>query len=333
MLRANFALVATVAALIATGAYAQTAAPPFDASPQPNTDQPLSQGHWYYCDPARAYYPSVRTCPAPWRAVTPIQSAEHSPAQLTTTDTSDDTLIPGCEGRAITTPHNPECVTPAPQQYELRHPGANTADEKAAGETAYNNCLRQTPAVGMPGSASRFDSPAWVNYRQLWRAKCDEAERAAIMQFRTQAQAQAQEQTQADRAAYEQTRAIEKAKSRGYELIPTVKDLILDGKDLAARNAKIQITGLYKKMGNNGVLYGSPIDLYSNSDNYVPVLTDDAARPVREALMGYACENIGCQIEVGGHMTMCEHLNLLEKDFPAVPCLNIDVMIVYRPGD
>lgn len=30
-----------------------------------------SSGSWYYCDPAHAYYPYVRTCPAPWRAVAP----------------------------------------------------------------------------------------------------------------------------------------------------------------------------------------------------------------------------------------------------------------------
>ena len=26
-------------------------------------------GTWYYCEPARAYYPYVSTCPEPWRAV------------------------------------------------------------------------------------------------------------------------------------------------------------------------------------------------------------------------------------------------------------------------
>ncbi len=32
-------------------------------------------------------------------------------------------------------------------------------------------------------------------------------------------------------------------------------------------------------------------------------------------------------------MTMCEHLNVLQKDFPNVPCLNVEVQIIYRPGD
>ena len=30
-----------------------------------------AQGHWYYCDPARAYYPYLKACPVPWREVTP----------------------------------------------------------------------------------------------------------------------------------------------------------------------------------------------------------------------------------------------------------------------
>jgi hypothetical protein len=60
-----------------------------------------------------------------------------------------------------------------------------------------------------------------------------------------------------------------------------VKDLILDGKELADRNAKVQITGIYKKFGQKGVA----MEAYANGDNYVPVLADDAARPVRAALM------------------------------------------------
>jgi hypothetical protein len=30
---------------------------------------PPAPALWYYCDPARAYYPYVPTCPVPWRAV------------------------------------------------------------------------------------------------------------------------------------------------------------------------------------------------------------------------------------------------------------------------
>src|ERR1700679_274451 len=39
--------------------------------------QMVSAGHaqprqyWYFCDPAHAYYPTVQTCPIPWRWVEP----------------------------------------------------------------------------------------------------------------------------------------------------------------------------------------------------------------------------------------------------------------------
>jgi hypothetical protein len=227
-----------------------------------------------------------------------------------------------------------ECSKPAAEPDDKRNSGALSPDEKAAGVTAYNNCLARNTSSSMPGSAFTYDSHFWVSFRQQWRDRCDQAERDAVVQFRNQAQANAQAQAQANSAEFQHTRAVEKAKSRGYELIPSVKDLILDGKELAARNAKIQVTGIYKKAGEtNGVLYGSPMDVYANSDNYIGVLTEDAARPVREALMNYSCENYGCTIEVGGHMTMCHHLNVLAKDYPDVPCLNIEVMIVYRAGD
>jgi len=35
----------------------------------PAYPQPASSTVWYYCDPAKAYYPYVRTCPTPWREV------------------------------------------------------------------------------------------------------------------------------------------------------------------------------------------------------------------------------------------------------------------------
>ena len=44
-------------------------------------------GTWYYCDPLRAYYPTVQTCPAPWHPVfapnpgpVPPQAKFQSPA-------------------------------------------------------------------------------------------------------------------------------------------------------------------------------------------------------------------------------------------------------------
>lgn len=33
----------------------------------------------YWCEPARAYYPQVATCPVPWRAVNPAQAVHGTP--------------------------------------------------------------------------------------------------------------------------------------------------------------------------------------------------------------------------------------------------------------
>ena len=39
--------------------------PPVVAAP-PVYVQPESNGYWYYCRSAGAYYPHVATCPEPW---------------------------------------------------------------------------------------------------------------------------------------------------------------------------------------------------------------------------------------------------------------------------
>ena len=39
----------------------------------------VAAGHWYYCDPAHAYYPYVRACPVPWREVTPYSYGQGQP--------------------------------------------------------------------------------------------------------------------------------------------------------------------------------------------------------------------------------------------------------------
>jgi hypothetical protein len=293
--------------------------------------------HWYYCRTTHQFYPYTQRCAVPWRVVKPyLATPLNAPRNLLpSAGNLDDTLSAGCEGVGTTTPHDPMCERPAPQPVELRHGGGQTPAETAAGEKAYKDCLGQSFSGGpRPVRGFPFDSAPWMNYRKKWREKCDNEERTAIEQFRTEEQAKRKEQSEGERAAYQRRRAIEKAKSRGYELVPTVKDLILDGKGLADRNAKIQIAGTYKKRGNMGVLYGSSMEAYAEGDNYMPVLTNDAARALRAILMEYPCQSVfGCELEVGGHMTMCKHIDLLEKDYPETPCLNIEVPIVYRWGD
>lgn len=56
--------------------------PSFDAAaPQTNPSQPQSHGKWYYCDPAKAYYPYVSRCSIPWRAVIPNSTSSQANVQ------------------------------------------------------------------------------------------------------------------------------------------------------------------------------------------------------------------------------------------------------------
>ncbi len=44
---------------------------PLVAVPAPVYAAPPSDGWWYYCGPAGAYYPYVQSCPVPWQRVPP----------------------------------------------------------------------------------------------------------------------------------------------------------------------------------------------------------------------------------------------------------------------
>jgi len=113
-----------------------------------------------------------------------------------------------------------------------------------------------------------------------------------------------------------------------YQLISDFNDVLLDGKVLAAKNAKIQISGYYKKNGDAERLYASLVDAYQDSDKFIPVVTDNAQRSLREHLLTQ-CTGVmpGCQIAVGGHMQMCHYLSAMRANYPPIPCLNVEVEI------
>jgi len=56
------------------GPYPYVYAPPEPAAY--NGNLPPQQQTWYWCENPRGYYPSVQTCPAGWRPVTPQASAQ-----------------------------------------------------------------------------------------------------------------------------------------------------------------------------------------------------------------------------------------------------------------
>lgn len=132
-------------------------------------------------------------------------------------------------------------------------------------------------------------------------------------------------QTQAQAAWQE---VIQKAESRGYRLVTSFNDLVLDGKQLANANAKIMLMAFYRKIGEIEYVYPTQYDAYQGVNGF-PILTEDAQRPLREYFMSVECAQspMGCRASVGGHMTTCRHLNPLLANYPPEPRLNVEVVI------
>jgi hypothetical protein len=151
-----------------------------------------------------------------------------------------------------------------------------------------------------------------------------EQEQKATAEAKAQADAIAAANAKEDH----QQRAIKKAESRGYQLIQSVDDLILDGEKLANENAKIQITAMYKEQNGVQTIFDSYVSL-ALGRGFPVLVTSDAQRDLRKFLMDNNCDVIGCSIDVGGHVTTCPGLSFAGD----LPCLHVEVGIVYRPGD
>jgi len=176
------------------------------------------------------------------------------------------------------------------------------------------------------------DSAVWHDGNRmadLWRGICA---KEALQRQRTQAAEQQKQEAYAQaraQALAAQRLAIEAAANRGYRLVSNFDDLILDGKSLAASHAKIQVTGYYRKVGDEELLYASASNAFQGTGKFIPVLTGDAVRPLREQLLTYICSSpqTGCQISVGGYMQLCHYLNAQFANYSPVPCLNVTVAI------
>lgn len=119
---------------------------------------------------------------------------------------------------------------------------------------------------------------------------------------------------------------LSKAKQQGYQP-ESFEDFKLDGKQLAATNAKLIIQGVYEKFGEVETLQPSGLAVafarqYDN-DNGIPLLTDDATRNIRKFFL--ECGDnpgvpLGCPVTVIGHADMCT--NLLGTN--SAPCLAVE---------
>jgi hypothetical protein len=90
---------------------------------------------WYYCDSAHAYYPYVRYCATPWRAVQPTtQSAQQTDPAPTTTP-----AVPQSSSTSVDS-----STQPANPQSEAKPDNTTTSDNESADSPAVQNDAAQT---------------------------------------------------------------------------------------------------------------------------------------------------------------------------------------------
>jgi thiamine kinase-like enzyme len=94
----------------------------------------------------------------------------------------------------------------------------------------------------------------------------------------------------------------------------TVETFALDGRDLAAIDREVTLTGVYLREGNFDVLYASrQAAMMANQQGLhqpnVLLLTDDASRDFRQTLLRCQSNHVdarfGCPVAISGRATMC----------------------------
>lgn len=146
------------------------------------------------------------------------------------------------------------------------------------------------------------------------------------------AQEKLREQQEEARRKYQQELADreKKAAADGYKSM-TFEDFQLDGKKLAATNAKVELRGVYLKVGEIEMLMPSSLaigmmrELGKTADG-IGLMSNDAPREIRKYFL--ECDNspvasqLGCQITVLGHAEICEKTTLVGRQ--EVPCLVVE---------
>jgi hypothetical protein len=102
-------------------------------------------GKWYYCDPAHAYYPYVRTCPVPWREVAPSPNPTASPKASPTEQGTNCVIAKGIVVNMTST----ECAA-IRAQGETKPPKERAETEPANTPTSCSEpraCTSITPSV------------------------------------------------------------------------------------------------------------------------------------------------------------------------------------------
>lgn len=214
---------------------------------------------------------------------------------------------------------------------------ANAQTSDTLLSSALENCDRQAQEQVAQASGRKSIAPtdilAWpLLLNDLATRRQQEAEQprllAEIEQQRQQCR-MAAENAAAQRA--QETHKQEQEKKEGYQRI-SVEAFALDGKDLAAKVAKVSISGAYLGSDNSSFLFSDVRSVilatrYPNLGDQpkVPLLTDNATREFRKRLLDCrsnpASTQVGCPVIVLGRVTMCT----LRSEFGAareMPCID-----------
>jgi hypothetical protein len=156
-----------------------------------------------------------------------------------------------------------------------------------------------------------------------------------LAQIRSQIDAQQRRRNEALGQAEATAGAAKDAERRktvtadGYRLM-TVRDFLLDGRELAANQTRVALEGTYTRDGNLDVLYTSRKDLMmlrGNTQFRVSLLTDDASRSLRQTILqcqSSGIQNIGCEgLAVKGHATTCSVWNAFGATHEE-PCVAVE---------
>jgi hypothetical protein len=118
-----------------------------------------------------------------------------------------------------------------------------------------------------------------------------------------------------------------------YQIL-SVREFVVDGPQLAAKHANVQLTGAYILQESVGMLYtdtqaviGARDYPEAGTQPSVALLTDHASHQLRAALV--SCDSnpvyaqVGCKIAIRGRATMCTMNNMFGAT-REVPCVNVE---------
>ncbi|MGD0332969.1 MAG: lysozyme inhibitor LprI family protein [Xanthobacteraceae bacterium] len=191
---------------------------------------------------------------------------------------------------------------------------------------ALTDCDSQAMEQVKRDDANWTIGPHWPRqFDSLWTQHVNEIEQQR-QQCRRYAEAAAAQRAQA-------ARNQERDHERGYEPI-SVETFVLDSKELAAKAAKVSVSGAYLGQNNIGFVYVDTRAVimatkYPNLGEQpkVPLLTDNATREFRQRLL--ACQSnpaaaqVGCPMTILGEVTICTFSNGFGAE-RTLPCINVE---------